>query len=268
MPEFPFNTTPSRPSALTSGLTGSPELDRAALLDIVRGLPRLALLDPGPSAEKKDWLRTRIGLLQLLQLPQLNDGHRLPGREGRTTPAAVLIPIVNRPDGLTLLLTQRSDTLPDHPGQISFPGGRQESADQSSAHTALRESAEEIGLDQRHVEIFGQVGRYETVTGYAVTPVIGWIEPPFEIYADPVEVAEVFEVPLSYVLNPGNFVQRHREVAGKMRHFFACTYQERYIWGATAAMILLLHYALAAPLEQENLSDPVEKLVRTGPEGG
>jgi 8-oxo-dGTP pyrophosphatase MutT (NUDIX family) len=261
MPELPPNTAPSRPVALTSGLTGNPELDRAALLAIARSLPRLSLFDPGPSAEKKAWLRARIGLLQLLQLPQLNDGHRLPGREGQTTPAAVLIPIVNRPDGLTLLLTQRSDTLPDHPGQISFPGGRQEPADQSSAHTALRESAEEIGLDQRRVEILGQVGHYETVTGYAVTPVIGWIEPPFEICADPVEVAEVFEVPLSYVLNPDNFVQRHREVAGKMRQFFACTYRERYIWGATAAMILLFHYALAVPIVQQRSSQPGGKVV-------
>lgn len=241
------NATPPA-CAMNAGLSGSPDLDRAALLDIVLALPRLTLFDAGPLAEKKRWLRNRIAQLQLLQLPQLNDGHRLPGREGQTRPAAVLIPIVNRPDGLTLLLTQRSDTLPDHPGQISFPGGRQEKADLSPAHTALRESEEEIGLDERRVEILGNVGRYETVTGYDVTPVIGWVEPPFEITADPVEVAEVFEVPLRFVLDPENFVQRHREVAGKTRHYFACPYGERYIWGATAAMILLLYYALAAPI--------------------
>ena len=254
MPRRILHPASDYPLSMNAGLTGSPELDRAALLDIVRALPKLSLFDPGPSAEKKDWLRDRIGRLQLLQLPQLNDGHRLPGREGKTTPAAVLIPIVNRPHGLTLLLTQRSDTLPDHPGQISFPGGRQETTDQSPAHTALRESEEEIGLDERRVEILGQVGRYETVTGYAVTPVIGWVEPPFEIKADPMEVAEVFEVPLSFVLNPDNFVQRHREVAGRTRHYFACPYGDRYIWGATAAMILLFHYALAAPI------DPAKKI--------
>jgi 8-oxo-dGTP pyrophosphatase MutT (NUDIX family) len=248
MPHHILHPASDYPFAMNAGLTGSPELDRAALLDIVRALPKLALFDPGPSAEKKDWLRDRIARLQFLPLPQLNDGHRLPGREGKTTPAAVLIPIVNRPHGLTLLLTQRSDTLPDHPGQISFPGGRQETTDQSPAHTALRESEEEIGLDERRVEILGQVGRYETVTGYAVTPVIGWVEPPFEIKADPMEVADVFEVPLSFVLNPDNFVQRHREVAGRTRHYFACPYGDRYIWGATAAMILLFHYALAAPI--------------------
>jgi 8-oxo-dGTP pyrophosphatase MutT (NUDIX family) len=249
MPDRSLDLAPGYPFSKYPGLTGSPDLDRVALLDITRALPRLSLFDPGPMTEKRDWLRNRIGRLQHLQLPQLNDGHRLPGREGQTTPAAVLIPIVNRPDGLTLLLTQRSDTLPDHPGQISFPGGRQETADQSPARTALRESAEEIGLDEARVEILGQVGRYETVTGYAVTPVVGWVEPPFELYADPVEVAKVFEVPLSFVLNPDNFVQRQREVAGRTRHFFACPYREHYIWGATAAMLLMFYYALAAPIE-------------------
>ena len=107
-------------------LTGRPDLDRAALLDLVRALPRLSFLDSDPPAETKRWLEHRMSRFHLLQLPRLNDGMRLPGREGRTTAAAVLVPIVNRSDGLTLLLTQRSDTLPDHPGQISFPGGRQE----------------------------------------------------------------------------------------------------------------------------------------------
>jgi 8-oxo-dGTP pyrophosphatase MutT (NUDIX family) len=184
-----------------------------------------------------------------MELPELNDGHRLPGREGLTTPAAVLIPIVNRPEGLTLLLTQRSDALPDHPGQISFPGGRQEPEDPTSADTALRESFEEIGLARDRIEVLGVVGRYETVTGYSVTPVAGWVEPPFSLKTDPVEVADVFEVPLVFVLDPGNFVQREREVSGRTRHFFACPFGERYIWGATAAMILLFYYALAFPIE-------------------
>ena len=234
------------------GLTGKPDLDRAALLDITRSLPRLSLFDGGPQQEKKSWLSNRIGQLAGVQLPHLDDGHRLPGREGLMTPAAVLMPIVNRPEGLTLLLTQRGETLPDHPGQISFPGGRRENEDLSPAHTALRESAEEIGLDSCHIDILGEVGRYETVTGYVVTPVVGWVEPPFEITADPVEVAEVFEVPLSFVLNPDNFIQRQREVAGRTRHFFACPYGDRYIWGATAAMILLLYYALAIPTETDH----------------
>ena len=231
-------------------LTGRPDLDRAALLDIVRALPRLSFHESFPRHETKRWLHERMSRFHLLQLPNLNDGMRLPGREDRTTPAAVLVPIVNRPDGLTLLLTQRGDTLPDHPGQISFPGGRQEPEDRSAAETALRESEEEIGLDRSRVEILGEVGSYETVTGYSVVPVVGWVAPPIELTPDPVEVAEAFEVPLSFVLDPDNFVQRQREVNGVVRHFFACPYQERYIWGATAAMILLISYALAAPLPE------------------
>jgi 8-oxo-dGTP pyrophosphatase MutT (NUDIX family) len=234
-------------------LTGRPDLDRAALLQIVRSLPRIPLLESAPPAKSKAWLTHRMSRCHLLQLPTLNDGTRLPGREGVTTPAAVLVPIVNRPEGLTLLLTQRSDTLPDHPGQISFPGGRQEPDDGSAAETALRESEEEIGLDRSRVEILGEVGNYETVTGYSVVPVVGWVEPPFELRTDPVEVAEAFEVPLSFVLDPDNFVQRHREVNGVTRHFFACPYQGRYIWGATAAMILLFCYALAAPIDDNTV---------------
>jgi 8-oxo-dGTP pyrophosphatase MutT (NUDIX family) len=160
----------------------------------------------------------------------------------------VLIPIVNRPEGLTLLLTQRSDSLPDHPGQISFPGGRREPEDASSSATALRESDEEIGLPPDRVEILGAIGRYETVTGYSVTPVAGWVEPPFELAPDPIEVADVFEVPLSFVLDPANFIQGEREVSGRTRSYFAVPYGERYIWGATAAMILLFYYALAVPI--------------------
>ena len=219
------------------------------MLSITASLPRPELFALGSNTEQLAWLRKRMGLLQSMELPELNDGHRLPGREGLTTPAAVLIPIVNRPDGLTLLLTQRSDTLPDHPGQISFPGGRQEPEDPTSADTALRESFEEIGLPPDRVEILGAVGRYETVTGYSVTPVAGWVEPPFSLITDPIEVADVFEVPLVFVLDPANFVQREREVAGRSRHFFACPFGDRYIWGATAAMILLFYYALAVPIE-------------------
>ncbi|MEO8134596.1 MAG: CoA pyrophosphatase [Betaproteobacteria bacterium] len=196
----------------------------------------------------------RIRGLAAVRLPELNDGHRLPGREGKTRPAAVLVPIVNRPRGLTLLLTQRSANLPDHPGQISFPGGRQEAADLTPAHTALRESQEEIGLDESRVDILGEVGRYETVTGYSVTPVVGWVEPPLDLVTDPVEVAEVFEVPLAYVFNPGNFEQHQRDVGGQVRHYFVCQYEDRCIWGATAAMLLLVYYALAAPVADSSFT--------------
>jgi len=234
-------------SAVT-GLVGTPESNRKRLLEIARGLPMPQLFAQGSASAQRRWLQERIRALDRVRLPELNDGHRLPGREGLCTPAAVLIPIVNRPEGLTLLLTQRSDSLPDHPGQISFPGGRQEPEDDSSAATALRESDEEIGLPPDRVEILGAIGRYETVTGYSVTPVAGWVEPPFELAPDPIEVADVFEVPLSFVLDPANFIQGEREVSGRTRSYFAVPYGERYIWGATAAMILLFYYALAAPI--------------------
>jgi 8-oxo-dGTP pyrophosphatase MutT (NUDIX family) len=228
-------------------LRGTPEANRQALLAAVRALPRPGFLDLDDAAARKAWLKSRIAALDRVQIPELNDGHRLPGRENLHTPAAVLVPIVNRPEGLTLLLTQRSDSLPDHPGQISFPGGRQEPEDRDAAATALRESDEEIGLPPERVEILGVVGRYETVTGYVVTPVAAWVEPPFELAPDPIEVADVFEVPLTFVLDPANFIQREREVSGRTRHYFAVPYGERYIWGATAAMILLFCYVLAAP---------------------
>ena len=213
------------------------------------GLPGIGLFASVAGDRGRGWMRTRIRNLSSVRLPQLNDGHRLPGREGPSTPAAVLVPIINRPAGLTLLLTQRSANLPDHPGQISFPGGRTEAQDLTPAHTALRESQEEIGLEQDRVDVLGEVGRYETVTGYSVTPVVGWIDPPLELVTDPLEVAEAFEVPLEFVFNPGNYEQRQREVGGRVRHYFVCEYEDRYIWGATAAMLLLVYYALAVPLK-------------------
>ena len=234
----------------TLHLRGTPEANRQALLTIAAALPRPEFFGLPTTAAQLVWMRDRVRRLDRMELPELNDGHRLPGREGVTTPAAVLIPIVNRPDGLTMLLTQRSDTLPDHPGQISFPGGRQELEDATSADTALRESYEEIGLPADRVEILGAVGRYETVTGYSVTPIAGWVEPPFVLQTDPLEVADVFEVPLTFVLDPANYVQRERVVSGRTRHYFEVPFGERYIWGATAAMILLFYYALAAPLDR------------------
>ena len=128
----------------------------------------------------------------------------------------MLVPVVNRREGLQLLLTQRSADLPDHPGQISFPGGRVEPEDADHAAAALRETAEEIGLASSRVQVLGQLSPYETVTGYRVLPIVGWIEPPFDLAPDPVEVADVFEVPLDFILDTANH-QRHHRMLGEIR---------------------------------------------------
>jgi 8-oxo-dGTP pyrophosphatase MutT (NUDIX family) len=199
-----------------------------------------------PPAAQKDWITQRLARPAPSAARDMSDGFRLPGRDGDATPAAVLVPVVNRPDGLTLLLTQRSAGLPDHPGQISFPGGRVEPGDLTHADAALRETVEEVGLAPDRVHILGELASYETVTGYRVTPVVGWVEPPFTLTIDPVEVAEAFEVPLAFLLDPAN-QQRHYRMLGELqRDFWAIPWRDRYIWGATAAMLLILDRTLRA----------------------
>ena len=155
------------------------------------------------------------------------------------------VPLVNRPQGLQLLLTQRSASLPDHPGQISFPGGRVEPTDADHAAAALRETTEEIGLSATRVEVLGRLAQYETVTGFRVVPVVGWVEPPFDLAPDPLEVADVFEVPLEFILDTANH-QRHYRMLGTIRRdYWAIPWLHRYIWGATAAMLLILERTLS-----------------------
>ena len=153
------------------------------------------------------------------------------------TPAAVLFPIVLREDGHTVLLTQRTAHLRDHAGQISFPGGRVEESDQSTLHTALRETEEEIGLAREHIEPIGYLPEYRTGTGFRVTPVVALVRPPFDLKIDPFEVAEVFEVPLAFLLDPVNHQRHSIHHRGALRQYFAMPYGDYFIWGATAGMI-------------------------------
>ena len=178
-----------------------------------------------------------------------DDGVRDVGRESTRpqvlVPAAVLFPIVLRPTGPTVLLTRRTEQLRDHPGQISFPGGRIDASDRSPEEAALREAMEEVGLNSRHIEIVGFLPEYRTVTGYQVTPVVGFITPPFDLQPGASEVAEVFEVPLSFLLDSHNHQRHSRETPGGRRYFFAMPYGPYFIWGATAGMIVSLARAMA-----------------------
>jgi 8-oxo-dGTP pyrophosphatase MutT (NUDIX family) len=197
-----------------------------------------------PPREQRTWLAERLARPAPEAARNLSDGFRLPGREGDPTPAAVLVPLVNRGEGLTVLFTERSRDLPDHPGQISFPGGRIEPADPDARVAALREAEEEVGLAPTRVSLLGRLAEYETVTGYRVTPVVGWVEPPLELKPDPIEVADIFEVPLAFLLDPAN-QQRHFRMIGELRRdYFAIPYGDRYIWGATAAMLMILDRTL------------------------
>lgn len=152
-------------------------------------------------------------------------------------PAAVLIPVMKSESGPVVWLTKRSAALKHHPGQISFPGGKQDPADLDLTATALREAQEEIGLSSDNVEIIGQLGSHETVTNFEVTPILGRIRDHFDPILEIGEVAEVFCIPLSHVLKPENFVIEHRVWAGKRRYFYAVPYGPHYIWGATARIL-------------------------------
>jgi 8-oxo-dGTP pyrophosphatase MutT (NUDIX family) len=160
------------------------------------------------------------------------------------TPAAVLVAVVDRPDP-TVILTLRPDTLRQHAGQIAFPGGRIDADDADAIAAALREAEEEIGLPRREVEIVGIADRYRTVTGYEVTPVVGVIPPDLPLVAEPGEVAAIFEVPLHHLLRSDHHVMRTVEWRGRDRCYYEIMWQDRRIWGATAAMIVNLSRRLA-----------------------
>jgi 8-oxo-dGTP pyrophosphatase MutT (NUDIX family) len=159
-------------------------------------------------------------------------------------PAAVLLLVVNHAEP-AVVFTQRTAHLADHAGQIALPGGRCETDDCDPESTALREAQEEIGLEPGRVQVLGRLPEYRTSTGYAVTPVVGWAEPPLAFIPDPHEVAEVFEVPLAFLLDTRNHRYESAFYRGRMRHYWAMPYGERFIWGATAGMLVTFQRLIA-----------------------
>ena len=199
-----------------------------------------------------DLLRSRL-LVEPPMLPltpkrgdfDLNPQNR-PKEARELTPAAVLLPLILREEP-HVLLTQRTDHLARHAGQVAFPGGRADPTDISLVETALRETHEETGIEPAFVTVVGYLDAYETGTGYAILPVVGCLAEGFAIKAQEHEVAAVFEVPLSFLLDPANRVKQTREFQCVKRSFYSITYNDRYIWGATAAMLINFADRITAP---------------------
>lgn len=158
----------------------------------------------------------------------------------RLRAAAVLVPIVARAEGTTVLLTRRTEHLHHHAGQISFPGGRCEDGDDTAVHTALREAREEVGLDPAQVEVLGVLPEYRTGTGFSIMPVVALVQPPLNLRLDDFEVAEAFEAPLSFLLDPANRQRHSILLQGEAREYYAMPWEGYYIWGATAGMLVSL----------------------------
>ena len=198
-----------------------------------------------------DWLRAEALREHWAQVPLVaperpGDGNRFPGRAPRA--ASVLVPLVMRDAGLTVLLTRRTDALKDHAGQISFPGGGVDAADASVWDTALREAEEEIGLDRQHVEPLGLLPVYSTVSAFEVTPCVGLVRPGFALRLQADEVAEAFEVPLGFLMDPSHHRRHRMQFMGMDREFLSMPWPDEsgyFIWGATAAMLRNLYHQLA-----------------------
>jgi 8-oxo-dGTP pyrophosphatase MutT (NUDIX family) len=191
-----------------------------------------------------------------------------PGKAGGAglRPAAVLMPLVAREEGVTVLLTVRTADLAAHAGQISFPGGRLEPEDADARAAALRETEEEIGLTREHIEVLGEIEEYGTVTGFRVTPVIGVVTPPFVLAPDPTEVAGVFEVPLAFILDPAN--RRHAVELrdGVERDIYEILFGEFRIWGFTARLLVrLVDIIEAAERLQSRLSGGADATLPSAP---
>jgi 8-oxo-dGTP pyrophosphatase MutT (NUDIX family) len=165
----------------------------------------------------------------------------------RLMSAAVLVPLVDHEDGMTVLLTRRTESLSSHAGQISFPGGRLEAGDTSPEDTALRETEEEIGVARTEIELVGRLKAHDTRTGFRVLPVVGLLNPPLSVTPDPSEVASIFEVPLDFILDPANHRLEPHPEGGAGRQYRAVPYGEHYIWGLTARVLYDLLHVVGKP---------------------
>lgn len=217
---------------LSAGSPGNPRLTREALA---------RALEEGCGRERRSDILTARRLAA-----EVGSQPSFVGQPAPLMQAAVLVPLVARPEGMTVLLTQRTAHLMHHGGQISFPGGRLEPGDADPQAAALRETEEEIGLPRASVDLIGRLDDYVTMTGFHITPVVGLLHPPLSFAPDDFEVAEIFEVPLSFVMDPANHKTDSRLLpTGEKRWFYAIPYHQRYIWGATAGMLVNLYEVLS-----------------------
>jgi 8-oxo-dGTP pyrophosphatase MutT (NUDIX family) len=202
-----------------------------------------AALNPEPSTPEEDmhWLSSAT--------PEIIAQVRA-ALTTRRTPAAVLVPLVERSEGLTVLLTQRANTLRDHAGQISFPGGRTEPEDADAWHAALREAQEEIGLSPDLVEFAGYLPDHVVVSGFRVTPVVGFVRPQYQLQIATAEVHDVFEVPLDYILDAANHKSRQRQIGELSIEVHDIPFGDRNIWGATAGMLMTFRRLLQEHAEK------------------
>jgi 8-oxo-dGTP pyrophosphatase MutT (NUDIX family) len=247
---------------LSADLPGDPS-DATALAESDARLPQRPSFDPviQPwTVDTSNFAAVPAERLDLAQLrarfrtppewtPELSDEEwfRRVEQKPEFTQASVLIGLVKRESGLTVLLTRRTAHLRDHAGQISFPGGRSESFDADAIATAVRETAEEVGMEASFIEIIGSLPDFFTGTGFRVVPIVALITPGFTLQPDPFEVAEVFEVPLSFLLDPAHHRRHTVDLPeGRRRYYYSMPWHDYFIWGATAGMLRNLYHFLRA----------------------
>lgn len=222
-------------SILHPGTRGGPTLSLGTIRErLAQHRPGRRRAPPGPSAET----------LPLAPRGDHDLNPDMPPPE-KLIPAAVLVPLVARDGGMTVLLTRRTANMSSHGGQVSFPGGRIDAGDADAVAAALREAEEEIGLAPRHVAPLGRLDTYVTRTGYEVVPVVGLVTPPFDLVRNPHEVAAIFEAPLEFFLDRANHRLGSRVYEGVLRYFYEMPWGEHHIWGATAGMLVNLAEVLS-----------------------